>query len=520
MTLVSFRRFQHIRPIYLVTFLLLLTHQGYSQEEEIADYELIFLSEDPMLIGTGETTNGIKTGNWVYATKDSSFIQMGRYTETGYKNGFWQIFIEGAERSRMTFQNDTLTGKYVLFHPNRTPAVTTYMFDGELDGTWTSYTSKKQRYETGNFRKGKKIGEWLTYFPNLARPEIKAQYVDGLLEGEFKQYNPWAEMIIKTNYSKGALNGLWIKYDQQNVVEKGYFVEGKRDSTWAYYEFGTFASIREFYNKGKRKGIWTTYHSNKRKASRVTYENDKPVGIGRTWHTNKQLASETRYRLGLPDSTYIEYFKGGEIAVTGEWGLGLKKGTWKYFHENSLIAEVGQFESNQKSGNWKTFNESGRLVSEGDFRFGKEIGQWFNYHENGTLASIGSYKLSEKDGLWGFFHVDGKPMIEETWNDGKLISVSGFITNKGTILPSGSVRRGAGNRINYTAGGTKFSEGPYLNGLPNGLWSFYDEKERKLMYGNLANGVKEGQWMVYAKGGRVIRIETFKAGELTDSIIK
>jgi antitoxin component YwqK of YwqJK toxin-antitoxin module len=481
------------------------------------DFELIFLSEDTSLIAKGEYENGIKYGLWSYSNADSTFIQGGKYTEKGYKTGFWQIFIGGVERARMLYKNDTLDGKYILFHPNRTAAVTTFFSDGQLEGVWTSYRQNGQQYETGGFKEGKKTGEWKVYHPLMSRVEIRSNYVDGLLDGEFRQYDLAGDLTLKTSYTRGQLDGEWTKYDMGVVIEEGFFKEGKRDSTWSYFEFGSFPSIREYYDEGERTGTWSTYHPNRRKASEITYKDDKPVGASRTWHSNKQLASETRYRLGLEDSIYTEYFRGGELAATGRYELGLRKGPWKFYHENGLLAELGQYENNKKSGNWKTFNSSGRLIAEGNYKFGQETGQWFNYYDNGQLESIGSFTVGEKDGLWGYFHQDGKPMFEERWNDGKLIFVSKFTSDRGKILNTGSLSNGTGERINYRPDGTLFSQGPYKNGLPDGFWTFYDEKERKLMYGMIKAGVKEGQWMIYARNGSVIRVETFLNGELIDS---
>lgn len=111
-------------------------------------------------------------------------------------------------------------------------------------------------------------------------------------------------------------------------------------------------------------------------------------------------------------------------------------------------------------------------------------------------------------------------MYEETWREGKLMNLSDFTDEDGEVHSSGNIKNGLGTRINYTASGTKYSEGPYKDGLPNGEWTFFDEKERKLMAGKLVNGVKEGNWMIYARSGRVIRVEAFSNGEMIDSFIR
>ena len=108
-------------------------------------------------------------------------------------------------------------------------------------------------------------------------------------------------------------------------------------------------------------------------------------------------------------------------------------------------------------------------------------------------------------------------MFEETYEAGKLLKVSDFTDIDGRTRDMGNIVNGKGVRTNYTPEGKRYSEGPYSEGLPNGQWTFYDEKERKLSAGMLVNGVKEGEWRIYSRTGRAIRIESYSNGELIDS---
>ena len=40
------------------------------------------------------------------------------------------------------------------------------------------------------------------------------------------------------------------------------------------------------------------------------------------------------------------------------------------------------------------------------------------------------------------------------------------------------------------------------------------------MSGSLVNGVKEGEWGIYSKAGRLIRVEVFSSGEITNTYIR
>ncbi len=109
-------------------------------------------------------------------------------------------------------------------------------------------------------------------------------------------------------------------------------------------------------------------------------------------------------------------------------------------------------------------------------------------------------------------------MLEETYKNGKLMKLSDFTDDDGDKHSSGTLTNGEGIKIGYYPDGTKFSEGPYKKGLPNGKWTFFDERGRKLSAGELINGLKDGGWNIYAKNGKFIRIEMYDNGELTNEV--
>lgn len=111
-------------------------------------------------------------------------------------------------------------------------------------------------------------------------------------------------------------------------------------------------------------------------------------------------------------------------------------------------------------------------------------------------------------------------MQEETWKNGKLLALSNYKTIDGEELSFGTLNEGFGHRITYYENGRKYSEGPYKNGVTEGEWRFYDERERLLTSGQMKNGFKEGIWKIYTKSGRMIKQESYERGQLIETLSK
>ena len=94
------------------------------------------------------------------------------------------------------------------------------------------------------------------------------------------------------------------------------------------------------------------------------------------------------------------------------------------------------------------------------------------------------------------------------------MEITAFTDEDGETLSNGTLSKGDGKLINYRADGSKFSEGNYQNGYPEGTWTFYDERERVLTKGVLQKGIKQGPWDIFSKSGRVIETERYLNGEL------
>lgn len=82
---------------------------------------------------------------WVKETyTNKSFKKLG-YLKNGQKQGLWMGWHEdGLKKSNISWNQDRLSGKYLIWYQNEKPQVTGQTLDGEMDGEWKEYYNNGQ----------------------------------------------------------------------------------------------------------------------------------------------------------------------------------------------------------------------------------------------------------------------------------------------------------------------------------------------------------------------------------------
>jgi uncharacterized protein len=112
----------------------------------------------------------------------------------------------------------------------------------------------------------------------------------------------------------------------------------------------------------------------------------------------------------------------------------------------------------------KELSDSGKIIVKGSFIDGQEDGQWFS--EVNNCKENGTYRDGKKEGVW------------KTFIDGKLSF-----------------------------------EGNYVDGLPDGLHTYYWGNGKTKEKGKYIAGKKEGDWILYDEEGLKLITITYEDGE-------
>ena len=152
-----------------------------------------------------------------------------------------------------------------------------------------NYPNGKIKRE-GNYKNGKKNGEWYLYHPN----------------GNFSE---------EMNYIDGKLNGKYIRYaDDGGIIEEGQYKDNERIGIWAnkcHHTFGVMRSVYGNWEEGEYindlgEGKWKVYiidfHS-KRLVGTINYKNGQRHGTLSYWGKNRDWTKRVKK---------YEYYKDGE----------------------------------------------------------------------------------------------------------------------------------------------------------------------------------------------------------------
>lgn len=147
----------------------------------------------------------------------------------------------------------------------------------------------------GKISNGQLNGVWYRYLEN-GQLKSKGTYEDGLREGTWTEYSHQEDLLYRTEseYSKDKKNGIELIFkkngslygrfnwrdgvrdgpaewydDQKNIVQTGFWTDGKIDKEWVFFTNGSISKI-EIYDKEEHikgcyfDGSWHLYYYDKK----------------------------------------------------------------------------------------------------------------------------------------------------------------------------------------------------------------------------------------------------------------
>jgi len=184
----------------------------------------------------------------------------------GQRHGVWKGIYEETKRPRYegTFNHGKETGTFKYFDDTKAGSlIATRVFakDGSCyttifdqkgnkvsegkevnkqhEGEWKFYHKESSVVMAlENYKNGKLNGVRKVYYPNKSINE-ESVYVDGIKDGPYKKYTEKGVLLEDSVYKKGELHGpATFKNENDQIVAKGNFVNGRKMGMWQFYENG------------------------------------------------------------------------------------------------------------------------------------------------------------------------------------------------------------------------------------------------------------------------------------------
>ena len=370
-----------------------------------------------------------------------------------------------------------------------------------VDGIDDSRTSKARiqfsgkycGYEmTVNWKDGKKEGVGLILYPD-GEPYMEMTFVNDLAEGTVLKKDEYGQIVLRGVLEHGVECGLFEEFDDEEVIWRGFYRNGKRYSILEEQELeglylevsedGKLLSVSEYDDKWRKNGRCYEVESGHLKRECV-YEN----GI------RKRMIQEF-----TDDGLMIEYDDNGEI-VDEEVFEGdmigfmihpeMMIGTKEYYidmNENGELLSVSEYDEDGLLKNGKCFEyEEGRLVRECEY-------------EDGVKQRV--IREFTDDGLWIEYDDNGDIVYEEEL-EGDMMN--GFIREE-----KGSEYGSDGKSVLYVGG--------WKNGLREGYGSEF-KGYSPVYIGEWKNGMRDGKGKELNENGEVIRSGVWVRGNFSSSL--
>ena len=94
------------------------------------------------------------------------------------------------------------------------------------------------------------------------------------------------------------MNGRWERYAEGILIEKGGYIEGKKDGLWVFYAQNGYKQREQEFKDGKPNGKWIEYFSVNKKSAEGEYNKGQKSGTWRNYDKKGNVLSETIFKNG------------------------------------------------------------------------------------------------------------------------------------------------------------------------------------------------------------------------------
>jgi antitoxin component YwqK of YwqJK toxin-antitoxin module len=431
------------------------------------------------------------------------------YFKDGKPQGNWKVYDQfGKLMYEIPFEKGNVHGtlkEYNDAYPNEEVD----LFNEQNEYLEDSIPPKKKHYlySTMEYKNGLENGEYNRY-NWLGELNEQVMYKDGLKDGKAFERNNLAYTSL--NYKEGALDGyvrtyltlkgqdslLLFDLNFQNgmlqgesrsyhtngkLAKKGFFLNGESiDDYEAYDSLGfRYHYVKFMYGFPIEEKIWEenelsvrylfdwrdsiyfqpTDITSSQSLDRVLAQ----LGIGRDYYNRPYYGRPSLVRKEGVDYSITKYYPNDTIARDGSISSGKKVGCWKYYsYEGEFLYEADYFDTIIKVNDTIQFKAKGLLTDYN--KLGQKISESYiiEKFEKYDCSHTDHYEIRQLMTIW-----QGKDSVDR---------MNGYVKN-------------------YYDNGVLQNEGQMKDGLPTGVWKFYDPYGKLNQVGAYVMGKRDGRWL-------------------------
>lgn len=183
-----------------------------------------------------------RSGKWILYYPDGKVSTEAYYLSGKLEGGFFQYDKDGNYTAVGSFENDERTGQWMILEDN-IKSMGAYKND-EQDGVWKEYYKDETLKSSTTFVNGIKVG-WAEEYSTNGSPTKKGNYKKARADSykptgtwNYWTYNSNGELKTKETIDEDTgfnIGDYESYYENGDLLEKGKYVNGKRDGEWYFY---------------------------------------------------------------------------------------------------------------------------------------------------------------------------------------------------------------------------------------------------------------------------------------------
>ena len=430
----------------------------------------------------GKFKNGKPEGTWIVKDQFDNFQAIipfingeidGEYKtyNTEYPNELSEYDLEDNQ-----FSKDTMPAKKTTFLSSVEHFKNGYQNGESIYYNWLGETILKQNYKDG-LRQG----------PSFERNNFaisKMNYLDDALDGYMQTFltlkGKDSILLYDLNFQNGLLQGESKSYHLNGKISKrGFFLNGQSiDDYEAYDSLGfKYHYVKFLYSFPVEEKVWEENEL----SARYLFDWKDSIYFSPSDITSSESLEDMLANLGITE-TATNYYGRPTLVEKNGIDYHLTK-----YYPNDTIARDGKISSGKKVGPWKYFSYEGELLYKVDYADSLiTINDSIQFKSKGVLTDYNSKGnpisksfIIEKFEKYDCSHSDHHEIrqLYTTWeSNDSLKRINGYVKN-------------------HYDNGVIQNEGNMKNGLPTGIWKFYDPFGNLNQVGVYVMGKRDGRWL-------------------------
>lgn len=429
--------------------------------------------------------------------------------------------------------------------------------NGKLNGRWNVYGDSKEIEKTYDFVKGEYHGQIIKYeivrksdyykrnkmyyddYDNLIGKKLPVKFIREVKnlendhrEGKLTTYDILGNTVEEFNYENDVLHGPGYVKGDFFYVKENYNL-GRRDGKMEIFmTYGDTLLMSDLhFQNGDLSGKSTIYHENGRVAKQGFFLDGKPIETYEAYDSTGQLYHYVKFKYGFAVEEKIWEENQLSAKYEMDWEDSVFFNNFKFITNDNYVDKILYNIGGMGRNYYKPYKGRPSMIDKEDVAY-----YLTKYYPDNTMAREGRVNAKEeKEGVWDYYHYNGNKLYSVHYGDstiklndsvllhtyGKYYQLNadkdttmiGFITDMDSKYDCANTDHYEirqfyfPNKLNtaknlidgeikhYYDNGVLQNEGKMKDGLPVGVWKFYDPYGKLNQVGEYENGLRQGRWL-------------------------